>query len=95
MKRRGDIAIIAGREWPARVADQRERLVERIQRIASRRRWKPSRTPGSTDSRALRFMELHNYLGHGHRVLSSALADYRTLLAHATEVALPGLQERK
>ena len=31
-ERRGDVVLIAGREWPASVAQQRDRLVRRIQR---------------------------------------------------------------
>jgi hypothetical protein len=36
---------------------------------------------------ALRYMEIHDYLGHGHRVLSSREGGLPEILAHATELA--------
>ena len=45
---------------------------------------------------ALRYMELHDYLGHGHRALSSAAGTLPDILTHAADLAqsgnLPGLQ---
>jgi len=46
---------------------------------------------------ALRFMEIHDYLGHGHRILSSREGGLPEILTHATELAgvLPGLKAQQ
>ena len=95
-ERRGDVVLIAGREWPARVAQQRERLVRRIQRDGFGYTIEAVAYTWFNRFAALRFMELHDYLGHGHRVLSSATAGgLPDILAHAADLAasreLPGL----
>lgn len=95
-ERRGDVVLIAGREWPARVAQQRERLVRRIQRDGFGYTMEAVAYTWFNRFAALRFMELHDYLGHGHRVLSSATAGgLPDILAHAADLAasraLPGL----
>jgi len=95
-ERRGDVVLIAGREWPARVAQQRERLVRRIQRDGFGFTCEAVAYTWFNRFAALRYMELHDYLGHGHRVLSSATAGgLPDILAHAADLAasreLPGL----
>lgn len=95
-ERRGDVVLIAGREWPARVAQQRERLVRRIQRDGFVYTMEAVAYTWFNRFAALRYMELHDYLGHGHRVLSSATAGgLPDILAHAADLAtsreLPGL----
>ncbi|HRQ45777.1 MAG TPA: BREX-1 system adenine-specific DNA-methyltransferase PglX [Rhodocyclaceae bacterium] len=95
-ERRGDVVLIAGREWPARVAEQRERLVRRIQRDGFGYTMEAVAYTWFNRFAALRYMELHDYLGHGHRVLSSATAGgLPDILAHAADLAasreLPGL----
>jgi type II restriction/modification system DNA methylase subunit YeeA len=95
-ERRGDVVLIAGREWPARVAQQRDRLVHRIQRDGFGYTMEAVAYTWFNRFAALRFMELHDYLGHGHRVLSSATTGgLPDILAHAADLAasreLPGL----
>ncbi|MCK2097634.1 BREX-1 system adenine-specific DNA-methyltransferase PglX [Thauera aromatica] len=95
-ERRGDVVLIAGREWPARVAPQRERLVRRIQRDGFGYTMEAVAYTWFNRFAALRYMELHDYLGHGHRVLSSATAGgLPDILTHAADLAasreLPGL----
>ena len=95
-ERRGDVVLIAGREWPARVAQQRDRLVRRVQRDGFAYTMEAVAYTWFNRFAALRFMELHDYLGHGHRVLSSATAGgLPDILAHAADLAasreLPGL----
>lgn len=96
-ERRGDVVLIAGREWPARVAQQRDRLVRRIQRDGFGYTMEAVAYTWFNRFAALRYMELHDYLGHGHRVLSSATAGgLPDILAHAADLAasreLPGLE---
>lgn len=95
-ERRGDVVLIAGREWPARVAQQRDRLAHRIQRDGFAYTMEAVAYTWFNRFAALRYMELHDYLGHGHRVLSSATAGgLPDILAHAADLAasreLPGL----
>ena len=95
-ERRGDVVLIAGREWPARVAQQRDRLVRRIQRDGFGYTMEAVAYTWFNRFAALRYMELHDYLGHGRRVLSSATAGgLPDILAHAADLAasreLPGL----
>lgn len=95
-ERRGDVVLIAGREWPARVAQQRDRLVRRIRRDGFGYTMEAVAYTWFNRFAALRYMELHDYLGHGHRVLSSATAGgLPDILAHAADLAtsreLPGL----
>lgn len=95
-ERKGDVVIIAGREWPARVGQQRERLVRRLQRDGFAHTLEAVAYTWFNRFAALRFMELHDYLGHGHRVLSSSTAGaLPDILTHAADLAasheLPGL----
>ncbi|WP_454458387.1 BREX-1 system adenine-specific DNA-methyltransferase PglX [Thauera phenylacetica] len=95
-ERRGDVVLIAGREWPASVAQQRDRLVRRIQRDGFGFTCEAVAYTWFNRFAALRYMELHDYLGHGHRVLSSATAGgLPDILADAADLAasreLPGL----
>jgi len=95
-ERKGDVVIIAGREWPARVGQQRERLVHRIQRDGFAHTLEAVAYTWFNRFAALRFMELNDYLGHGHRVLSSSTAGaLPDILTHAADLAtsreLPGL----
>lgn len=98
----GGVALIEGVEWPAKVAAQRQGLIERIAR--HRDPHAPGDETGFAQTMeevaytwfnrfaALRYMELHDLLGHGHRVLSSRDGGLPELLRHAADVHLPGLQ---
>jgi hypothetical protein len=57
MREEGQVVIIAGQPYPKAVGTQRRKLVAAYT-------W-------FNRFAALRYMELHDYLGHGHRVLSS------------------------
>ena len=95
-ERQGDVVLIAGREWPARVAPQRERLVRRIEHDGFAYTMEAVAYTWFNRFAALRFMELHDYLGHGNRVFSSSTAGgLPDILTHAADLAssreLPGL----
>ncbi len=94
----GNITVIAGQAWPAKVNDQRKRLIERIQKDGFAQTMEAIAYTWFNRFAALRYMELHDYLGHGHRVLSSSAASpgaLPDLLTHAADIAqtasLPGL----
>ncbi len=98
--RQGDVTLIEGREWPANVYTQRENLIKRIQREGFDQVIEAVAYTWFNRFAALRYMELHDYLGHGYRVLSStaegAGAHTPDILLHAVDLAqsqaLPGLK---
>lgn len=91
----GDVALIDGVEWPARVAGLREKLVQRIQRHGFGQTMEEVAYTWFNRFAALRYMELHDFLDHGHRALSSRDGGLPELLRHAAEVTLPGLNAAK
>lgn len=91
----GGVAIIDGVEWPAKVATQRDALLARMARHGADGFAQTMEEVAYTwfnRFAALRYMELHELLDHGHRVLSSRDGGLPELLRHAAEVNLPGLQ---
>ncbi|MGY4828620.1 BREX-1 system adenine-specific DNA-methyltransferase PglX [Sphaerotilaceae bacterium SBD11-9] len=88
---RGDVALIDGREWPAKVAGQRDELISRIKRHGFEQTMDEVAYTWFNRFAALRYMEIHDYLGHGWRVLSSRDGGLPEILRHASEVTLPGL----
>ncbi len=91
----GDVAIIDGTTWPAKVARQREALLKRIQRHGFGQTMEEVAYTWFNRFAALRYMELHDFLDHGHRALSSRDGGLPELLRHAAEVSLPGLNAAK
>lgn len=92
----GDVTIIAGQAWPAKVDGQRQQLIARMQREGFVQTVEAVAYTWFNRFAALRYMELHDYLGHGHRALSSREGGLPEILAHASELAqagdLPGLK---
>ena len=94
---RGAVAIIDGREWPAKVSGQRDQLIERIRKDGFAQTMEAIAYTWFNRFAALRYMELHDYLGHGHRALSSAQGTLPDILTHAMDLTneLPGLNAAK
>jgi type II restriction/modification system DNA methylase subunit YeeA len=92
---RGDIVIIEGREWPAKVAGQRDKLIARIKKDGFEHTFENVAYTWFNRFAALRFMELHDYLGHGWRVLSNREGGLPEILSHASDVALSSLNVAK
>jgi len=92
-ERKGDVTLIAGQAWPAKVHEQRERLIKRMQKTGAGETAEAIAYTWFNRFAALRYMEIHDYLGHGHRVLSSREGGLPEILTHASELAgvLPGL----
>lgn len=98
--RQGDVTLIEGRDWIAKVYGQRERLVKRMQRDGFDQTVEAVAYTWFNRFAALRYMELHDYLEHGYRVLSSisnegGASGTPDILLHAVDLAqsqnLPGL----
>jgi type II restriction/modification system DNA methylase subunit YeeA len=96
-EKRGDVTLIAGQAWPAKVHEQRERLIKRMKKTGFGETAESIAYTWFNRFAALRFMEIHDYLGHGHRVLSSREGGLPEVLTHATELAgvLPGLNAQQ
>jgi len=98
----GDVTVIAGQAWPAKVDGQRKQLIARIQKDGFDHTMEAVAYTWFNRFAALRFMELHDYLGHGHRALSSTSGGLPDILTYASELsnadagnALPGLNAAK
>ena len=91
----GDITVIAGQPWPAKVHGQRQNLIARIHKDGFAQTLEAIAYTWFNRFAALRYMELHDYLGHGHRALSSTAGSLPDILTHAADLAqagsLPGL----
>ncbi|MFZ3160241.1 MAG: BREX-1 system adenine-specific DNA-methyltransferase PglX, partial [Rhodoferax sp.] len=98
----GDVVVIAGQAWPFKVQAQREQLIRRIRKDGLNQTMEAVAYTWFNRFAALRYMELHDYLGHGHRALSSSAGGLPDILTHATDLtnsdvanALPGLNAAK
>jgi type II restriction/modification system DNA methylase subunit YeeA len=92
-EKKGDVTLIAGQAWPAKVHDQRQRLIKRMKKDGFSQTVEAVAYTWFNRFAALRYMEIHDYLDHGYRVLSSREGGLPEIIAHATDVAgnLPGL----
>ncbi len=92
-EKKGDVTLIAGQAWPAKVHDQRQRLIKRMKKDGFAQTVEAVAYTWFNRFAALRYMEIHDYLDHGYRVLSSREGGLPEIIAHATNVAgdLPGL----
>jgi hypothetical protein len=93
----GDVTVIAGQAWPAKVCGQRDKLIERIRKDGFAHTMEAVAYTWFNRFAALRYMELHDYLGHGHRALSSTSGGLPDILTHSTDLTneLPGLNAAK
>jgi type II restriction/modification system DNA methylase subunit YeeA len=93
----GDVTVIAGQAWPSKVSGQREKLIESIRKDGFEHTMEAVAYTWFNRFAALRYMELHDYLGHGHRALSSTAGGLPDILTHATDLSndLPGLDAAK
>ena len=93
---RGDVALIGGRAFPRKVGELRKRLVARIRREGFDQVMEAMAYTWFNRFMALRYMELHDYLDHGYRVLSNRSgSDIPEILEQAANVDLPGLNKEK
>jgi hypothetical protein len=92
----GDVTVIGGQAWPVKVHSQRDQLVTRIRKDGFAQTMEAVAYTWFNRFAALRYMELHDYLGHGHRALSSTVGTLPDILTHAADLAqsseLPGLK---
>jgi hypothetical protein len=92
---RGDVLIIDVVDWPAKLAGQRAKLLDKILQHGFEQTMEEVAYTWFNRFAAMRYMELHDFLEHGHRVLSSRDGGLPELLRHSADVSLPGLQAAK
>ncbi len=101
---KGDVAIIAGKPFPRAVTEKRKKLEDRIKQQGFDQVMEAMAYTWFNRFVAIRYMELHGYLDHGYRVLSttndtnsknskSMEAVVPDILKHAEHVDLPGLNQ--
>lgn len=90
----GDLFILNGKAFPRSVATQRSRLVARISREGFGQVMEAVAYTWFNRFLAIRYMELHQYLDHGARVLSNPNGHAEPeILEKATSIELPGIDQ--
>ena len=88
----GDVAIISGKPFPRDVAVKRKKLEDRIKRDGFGQVMEAMAYTWFNRFVAIRYMELHEYLDHGYRVLSNPDGSATPeIVEHAEHVDLAGL----
>ena len=92
----GDVLLVNGQPFPRSVESGRNKLIDRVKGPAFEATMEAVAYTWFNRLVAIRYMELHNYLDHGYRVLSDPGGSGRPeILDKATEVDLPGLVRAK
>ena len=93
---KGDMAIIGERAFTKKEGELREKLVSRVKRDGFTMVMQASAYTWFNRFVALRYMELHDYLEHGYRVLSNnGDSVVPEILEHAADVNFQGLDKDK
>ena len=91
---KGDFAIIGGRPFLKSIEKPRQHLIKRIQQDGFELVMRSIAYTWFNRFVALRYMELHDYLDHGYRVLSNRNgSEVPEILEHAVDLDLPGLNK--
>ncbi|MDO8417279.1 MAG: BREX-1 system adenine-specific DNA-methyltransferase PglX [Agitococcus sp.] len=87
----GEVLVIAGQAFPVKIELLRKRLLERIRQQGFSQTMEAIAYTWFNRFAALRYIELHDYLEHGQRVLSSVSAGgLPDILTHALDLAEAG-----
>ena len=96
MTKQGDVILIGERPFPASIERPRESLANQISRGKFEQVMEAMAYTWFNRIIAIRYMEIHDYLDHGFRVLSHPEGqDLPELLVHAADVELPGLDNER
>ena len=87
----GEVVVIAGQAFPVNIERLRKKLLERIRQQGFSQTMEAIAYTWFNRFAALRYMELHEYLEHGQRVLSSvSVGGLPDILTHALDLAEAG-----
>ncbi|WP_394754583.1 hypothetical protein [Crenothrix sp.] len=89
-EKNGDVVLIAGQSWPAKMSAQRDNLVALIKKEGFSQTMEAVAYTWFNRFAALRYLEIHEYLSHGYRVLSSTEGILPDILIHAADIANNG-----
>jgi len=99
VQEQGQVILIDGLPYPKAVGEQRRQLVARIAGLGDggfEHTIEAAAYTWFNRLMAIRYMELHGYLGHSYRVLSHpAGGPLPEILEHAQHVELPGLDRQR
>jgi hypothetical protein len=96
VEQQGDVLLINGQAYPARIANQRVRLATRIAQQGFAVVMEALAYTWFNRLVAIRYMELHGYLDHGYRVLSHPDGGTQPeILEHLARIELPGLDRQQ
>ena len=92
----GDVAMIGSRAFSKKGGLLREKLAARVRQKGYESVMRAGADTWFNRFVAIRYMELHDFLGHGYRVLSNpGESDIPEILEHATDVDLPDLERKQ
>lgn len=92
----GDVAMIGSRAFSKKGGMLREKLAARVRQKGYEPVMRAGADTWFNRFVAIRYMELHDFLGHGYRVLSNpGESDIPEILEHATDVDLPDLDRKQ
>lgn len=92
----GDLMMIEGQPFPKEMHPERQKLVERVKKDGFEAVIEAAAYTWFNRLVAIRYMELHNYLDHGYRVLSHPEGEPRPeILDHVADLELDGLDKSK
>lgn len=92
----GDLMMVEGQAYPKSLHPSRVRLTEQIKRDGFEATMETAAYTWFNRLVAIRYMELHNYLDHGYRVLSHPEGQPRPqILEQITDLELEGLDRQK
>src|SRR5690606_18196151 len=89
----GEVLLINGQPFEAKIAKQRETLVQRIRQQGFDSVMEALAYTWFNRLVAIRYLELHEYLHHGYRVLSNRDGGLPEVLEQAQHLDLPGLDK--
>lgn len=97
MEQRGDIALIGEKAFPKAIAPARKALERMVEQMGFAQAMEQAAYSWFNRLCAIRYMEIHDFLDHGRRVLSTANGDPGTpqILDDCLDISLPGLDPQQ
>ena len=97
MEQRGDIALIGEKAFPKAIAPARKALERMVEQMGFTQAMEQAAYSWFNRLCAIRYMEIHDFLDHGRRVLSAANGEAGTpqILDDCLDISLPGLDPQQ
>lgn len=97
MEQRGDIALIGEKAFPKAIVPARKSLERMVEQMGFAQAIEQAAYSWFNRLCAIRYMEIHDFLDHGRRVLSTANGEPGTpqILDDCLDISLPGLEPQE